>query len=279
MTGAMETPAAATDGADPQVRVNREMWASRDLLAQYSGRTLRPVEVVLMLRYRDALRTRVLELGCGGGRLSSYLLEIASELRGLDISPLMVAHCSSAYPAGIFEQGDLRDLSRYESGYFGCVCAPFNVLDVLDDGERRRVLTEIHRILTPAGLLILSSHNLAYAPRIPRPTQVLSRDPLASAKRLIRLPRRRRNWKRLQPLQRMTEDHAVLVDQAHDYSILHYYIGRDDQQRQLEQLGFELLECLDLDGRPVEPGAEAASCAELHYAARAQAQAPVLSTG
>lgn len=266
----MNRLSGASSGKGAQARVNAEAWTGRDLLAAYSGRTLRAPEISLLIRYRDALAGRVLELGCGGGRISGYLIDIADQFYGLDISATMVAHCRQMYPRGHFEQGDLRDLSRYEQDSFQAICAPFNVLDVLDDAERRDVLSAIHRLLVKDGLLIMSSHNLAYAPRIPRPTQVLSRDPLMTAKRLVRLPRRTRNWKRLQPLQQNAPDHAVLVDQAHDYSILHYYIGRDQQQHQLAELGFEMLDCLDLEGRSVGPGAEAQSHPELHYAARAR---------
>jgi SAM-dependent methyltransferase len=268
---AQEAGQGTTEGLDAQVRVNRELWASRNLLSQYSGRTLRAPEVVVLLRYHESFSGRVLELGCGGGRLSGYLIELAQQFHGLDISPVMIDHCRQAYPAGAFEQGDLRDLSRYETDSFEVVFAPFNVLDVLDDGERRRVLAEIRRMLSSNGLLVMSSHNLAFAPRIPRPTQVISSDPIKMAKSVIRLPRRLRNWRRLLPLQRTSNDHAVLVDQAHDYSILHYYIGRDDQQRQLAQVGFELIDCFDLDGRPVRAGDLAASCPELHYVARVAA--------
>ena len=42
-------------------------------------------------------------------------------------------------------------------------------------------------------------------------------------------------------------DYAIVNDSAHHYSILHYYISRDDQERQLAEHGFELIECLDLD--------------------------------
>jgi hypothetical protein len=34
------------------------------------------------------------------------------------------------------------------------------------------------------------------------------------------------------------------------------------------QVGYELLECLDLEGRCVERGESAAKCPELHYVAR-----------
>lgn len=44
--------------------------------------------------------------------------------------------------------------------------------------------------------------------------------------------------------------------------------GRDAQDRQLAAAGFTLLECLDLDGRVVQPGEQAAPHPELHYVAR-----------
>ncbi len=266
----MDAQAASAEQADPQILINRETWGSRNLLAEYSGRVLRPPEVMVLVRHRETLSGRVLELGCGGGRLSGYLIGIAQEFHGLDISPTMVRHCQEAHPNGVFVEGDLCDLSRYDTGYFEAVIAPFNVIDVLNDEDRRRVLSAIHRILQDHGLLVMSSHNLAYAPRIRKPTQVISRDPVTLAKRLVRLPRHARNWRRLAPFQKTAPDHAVLVDEAHGYSLLHYYIRQDDQRRQLAELGFELLECLDLDGKPVAPGNAAASHAELHYVARAQ---------
>jgi SAM-dependent methyltransferase len=180
----------------------------------------------------------------------------------------MVAHCRRTYPRGTFEEGDLRDLSRYGDGSFDVVFASFNVLDVLDDAERRRVLGEIHRILAGEGLLMMSSHNLAFAPRIPRPTRLRSRHPLDLARQLPQMPRQVRNWRRTLPLQRTAGDHAILVDEAHDYGILHYYIERDAQERQLAVLGFELVDCLDLDGQPVKEGSRAEAHPELHYLAR-----------
>jgi SAM-dependent methyltransferase len=261
-------PRSDSSGAQPQVQVNEALWAGEDLVRHYAGRSLRPAEVMLLVRHREALGGRVLELGCGGGRLSGYLDELARDFRGLDISPLMVEHCARMYPGGTFELGDLRDLSRYGDGSLDVVFASFNVLDVLDQSERLRVLGELHRIIAPAGLLIMSSHNLAHAPLIPKPSRLSSRDPIRIARQLISLPRRERNRRRLIPLQRVCEDHAILTDEAHEYGILHYYIGRDAQQRQLAQAGFELLECLDLDGREVPPGAQAASHPELHYVAR-----------
>lgn len=258
----------AAEAASAQAQLNERLWADTDLVAHYSDRALRPPEVMLLVRYREPLGGRVLELGCGGGRLSGYLIELAREFRGLDISAAMVAHCRAAYPRGGFEQGDLRDLSRYADGSFEVVVAPFNVLDVLDDAERLHALAEVHRMLAPEGLLIVSSHNLAFAPRIPKPSKLRSRHPLRAARQLAGMPRSVRNWRRNLPLQHSEGDHAVLVDEAHDYSILHYYIGRDAQERQLAAAGFALLECLDLDGRVVPPGEQAASHPELHYVAR-----------
>jgi SAM-dependent methyltransferase len=256
-------PSAAA--ADPQVEVNEALWAQQDLLRHYMGRTLRPAEVMILVRYRDAFAGRVLELGCGGGRLSGYLLELAQEFHGVDISATMVAHCRRAYPAGVFEVRDLRDLSHYPDGRFDLVFASYNVLDEL---ERRRVLADIHRIIADAGLLVMSSHNLAYAPSIPKPTAVRAPDPLRGARELLRVPRRVRNHRRLRVLQRVGSDHAILIDEAHDFAILHYYVDRDAQERQLAHVGFELLACVDLEGRPVGAGETAANAPELHYVAR-----------
>jgi SAM-dependent methyltransferase len=180
----------------------------------------------------------------------------------------MVDYCRRNYPQATFSVGDLSDMSSFEDGSYDAIVAPFCVVDVLGDTERRRVLREMHRVLVADGLLILSTHNREYAPHIPHPTRIIARRPRRVLENLRHVPRRLRNRRRLLPLQREETDYAILIDEAHDFTLLHYYILRDDQARQLAELGFALLECLELGGGSVGPGVRVPRCPELHYAAR-----------
>jgi SAM-dependent methyltransferase len=250
-----------------QQQVNTTIWRRGGFVWQYRRRRLRPPEGALIARYHDALSGRVLELGCGGGRITGHLIEVATSVYAIDIAPDMVAYCRRTYPSATFEEGDLRDLSGFETASWDAVVAGFNVVDVLTDAERATFLDEMRRILVPGGLLIFSSHNLACAPLLLPPQRNLTRNPLRFANRLLRLPRSLSNHRRLSRQQRVEEDYAILNDEAHDYSLLHYYISRDGQGRQLARHGFDLQACLDLAGNPVGPGESAYGFHELHYAA------------
>lgn len=254
---------------DAPTRVNLSMWRRGDQVGFYANRTLRPVEVILIGRYAEDLRGRVLELGPGAGRLTGYLAGLAGEVRALELSPAMVAYGRAHYPEAGFDEGDLRDLSRYETGSFGAVLAPCNVLDILTDGERRDVLRAVRRVLAPDGLFVMSSHNEGYLPRVPGPWHARTEDPLRFALDLTRIPRRVRNARRVRALQSRGRDHAIVNDGAHDFRLLHYFIARDAQEGQLAEAGLELLECLDLEGHDVPAGTSAPETVELHYVARA----------
>lgn len=251
-----------------QTALNAEVWAAGDFLGDYVGTELRPPEAALLEAFAPELTGRVLELGCGAGRVTRHLVEHARSVHAVDLSPRMVERCRQTCPRATCSVCDVGELSRFHSGSFEVVVASFCVLDVLDDTARRRALDEIHRVLAADGLLIASSHNLSYAPHIPKPTRFRARSPARMVRNLARVPLRVRNHRRLRRLERVESDYAVLVDEAHDFSLLHYYIARDAEQRQLAEHGFTLLECLDLDGAPVPPGEAAGHCPELHYAAR-----------
>jgi SAM-dependent methyltransferase len=257
--------------------INERLWRRAVTLPGYGGRVLRPVEVDLLLRHRDALSGRVLDAGCGAGRLLGYLLALGGEVHGVDISARMVEHCRQAYPAAQVAVGDLRTLAQAVRGPFDAVIAADNVLDVFDAADRSRVLSEIGTLLAPAGLLIFSSHNLSRAgadrgrPPSGRAQLLIdkvSSKPLIEIARALRsAPRRRRNRRRLRPLERHADGYAVLNDSEADYGVLHYYVERDQQERQLAAVGYELVECLDVDGSPVGAG-ETGRAPWLHYVAR-----------
>jgi SAM-dependent methyltransferase len=246
---------------------NARVWRRGRFVDEYAGSELRPPERVILERYREALAGRVLELGSGGGRVTSHLVGIAAEVHGLDIAPAMVDHARRRLPQATFHLGDMTDLSEFEPGSFGAVLALYNVLDVLGDTERAAQLDRIRALIEPGGLLVLSTHNRGHAASIRGP-HVRTGHPLKLAADLVRLPRRLRNSRRLRPHLRDEPGYAIVNDSAHEYSLLHYYIARDDQERQLADHGFELVDCLDLDGKPVGPGQQVPDTPELHYVAR-----------
>lgn len=257
-------------GASGPWTSNAQVWGGGDLVAYYGALPARDVETHLFRAYARPLAGRVLELGCGTGRLTRPLSEAASELIALDLSQEMVDACQERCPSARVEQGTLLDLSRFPDRGFDAVVAGFNVLDYLSDQERRGVLAEVHRLLVPGGLLLFSSHNRHFHARLAQAVWLLVGDPRHPLSGLRRLPTRLRNRRRLRAQVREERDYAIRNDASHDFSILNYFISRDAQARQLDEVGFDLVECLDLDQRVVPPGARAGRCPELHYVARAQ---------
>jgi 2-polyprenyl-3-methyl-5-hydroxy-6-metoxy-1,4-benzoquinol methylase len=271
---------AMPDLTDPRTvpaTLNRAFWSGGDHVAQYANRTLQPAEAMILLRYREQLSRRVLEIGCGAGRILGYLVALGGEVHGIDVSVAMVEYCRRSYSTAHISVADLGQVRASATGRFDAILAADNVIDVLDDAERRRILADLRAMLVPNGLLIFSSHNLGHGPgdhagpaphpRLARLGKVLDRNPSSAVRDVPRVLRRIRNRRRLAPLQYRASDHAVLNDSAHDYALLHYYIRRQDQERQLAETGFELLESLELDGTVVAAGEDGRSTS-LYYLAR-----------
>jgi SAM-dependent methyltransferase len=256
----------AERGERRQSEMNADVWRRGRFLSKYVSADLRPAETALLEHQREAIGGRVLELGCGAGRLTRHLVDVAREVHALDLSPAMIAHAERAVPGATFHLRDMTDLSLFEPESFDAVVASYSVLDVLDHDERGAQLDRLHRVIAPGGVLLLSTHNRGVLPLGGPGVRVTG--PLVLAADVVRLPRRLRNHRRLRHLERDESTYSIVNDVGHDYSLLHYYISRDDQERQLAEHGFELIECLDPDGRTVAPGDSAPAAHELHYAAR-----------
>lgn len=103
---------------------------------------------------------RVLDLGCGVGRLAEVLGGKYSSYLGVDISSEMIAAARKRVPQGVFLTADIADLSL-KAGSFDLILLMRNVLDILHPFSRRsRLIRKCRKWLSPNGVLIGSSHLL-----------------------------------------------------------------------------------------------------------------------
>jgi SAM-dependent methyltransferase len=255
------------DASNDPATLNAGVWRSGAWVGAYDHERLSPAEIRLLLHGRDALAGRVLELGPGAGRVTTYLADLATELTALELSPAMAEACRRRVPGARVDVRDMRDLDAFGDGAFDAVVAGCNVLDVLDDAERRALLAQLRRVLTPRGILQFSSHNLDHAGR--RPWQLRDvRGPRALAGEVLRLPANLRNHRRLAPLERHRDGYALRNDEAHGFSMLLYNITASAQRAQLAEAGFALERCLTDAGEAVDVDGPPSRMPYLHYAAR-----------
>ena len=230
------------------------------LTRQHAGRQLRDVESVLLERYRPVLHGAVLELGPGGSRLTEELVHQARAYVGLGPSSAVIGVCRQMYRTGRFLRGELVELEQFDAHAFNAVVACRCVIDALDGERRRLLLRGLHRVLSPAGLLIFSTQNDPTEDAVPRAEEKSSRRG--------GFLRGLRTRSAQAPMDERELGNELLSGIDGGLSLSHYKISRAGQERQLAELGFRVAECVDLAGHTVPHGDPAAQSPELHYVAR-----------
>ena len=124
----------------------RQSAAELDIFAASIGRTL------------DTF-SRVLDFGCGCGRVTRWLAPKAAnwELHGCDIDQLAITWDQEHLPFGTFVRTEGEPPLPYPDGHFDLVLN-HSVFTHLDEGYQDLWLEELHRIVAPHGILVLSVH-------------------------------------------------------------------------------------------------------------------------
>lgn len=101
-------------------------------------------------------RGRILEIGCGGGRVTALLAEAGAEVVGIDLSPELLACARRARVKASLVLADVRDLAL--RAQFDAIIAaddPFSHLT--RSADRDRALTCIAAHLAPGGIFVLDA--------------------------------------------------------------------------------------------------------------------------
>jgi len=101
--------------------------------------------------------SKILEIGCGPGNITRYLLRKRPDfdILATDVAPNMVELARKNNPAARCEVLDCRDLSRLDGRFDGIVCG--FCLPYLSKDDCAQLLRDCSGLLNPDGVLYLSA--------------------------------------------------------------------------------------------------------------------------
>ena len=140
-----------------------ELRAAHDVLAEFYADRLAdaldhmPAERAVLGLFCDlilaaGLGARVVDAGCGTGRLEPYLAARGLSPGGVDLSPGMIRVARRDHPGFGFDVADLRALPFGDACVAGVAC--WYSLMFLAPSDRPAAFSELARVLKPGGYLV-----------------------------------------------------------------------------------------------------------------------------
>lgn len=97
--------------------------------------------------------SRVLDAGCGSGRLGGELVRRGHTVVGVDVDPILIAHAEEDHPEGTWVVGDLST-DEVPEGDFDLAVAAGNVMAFIAVEGREQALRNIFNSLHPGGRFV-----------------------------------------------------------------------------------------------------------------------------
>jgi ubiquinone/menaquinone biosynthesis C-methylase UbiE len=220
--------------------VNKETYETSSVVKHYIKlNQLFPAEAAIFALLQDCLPgARLLDIGVGGGRTTTFFSKAVAHYTGIDYSQAMITACqkrSAEFQGKVsFEVGDVRRMPEYAADSFDLILFSYNGIDGMSAADRDLGLREIHRVCKPGGYFCFSSHNLQCLEGYLKLR--FGDNPLRYHRKIIKYVLLRlfnRNYRRF-----LDMDYAYIRDGVHNFRISNFYIKPAYQIDQLEKLGF-----------------------------------------
>ncbi|MGP6173260.1 class I SAM-dependent methyltransferase [Corynebacterium sp. A21] len=97
---------------------------------------------------------RILDAGCGTGRLGGYLAQQGHTVVGTDLDPILIEHARHDFPDCRWEVGDLG-VDELPEGNFDMIVSAGNVMGFVAEESREAALANIQRALAAEGRVVI----------------------------------------------------------------------------------------------------------------------------
>jgi ubiquinone/menaquinone biosynthesis C-methylase UbiE len=252
-----------------QARADQEGWKGWDEYADFydweNAQTLDRRDVKFWQGMAKRADGRVLELGCGTGRVTIPVARTGADIVGVDRSEEMLAHARrrlkrarlANQPSWI--RSDIRMLPFRKSARFDLVMAPYGILQSLvREEDLKATLESVSRVLSPRGVF-----GLDLVPDLPVWKEYRNR---------VRFQGSRRGGdSRITLVESVRQDRArqlTIFDQeyierrgderrARKFSLVFRTLSVPEMTARLERAGFRIRAILgDYNGKPWDPRAD-----------------------
>ncbi|PKW25538.1 class I SAM-dependent methyltransferase [Phycicoccus duodecadis] len=152
-------PSDGPDEARAEVRAAYDAIA-QDYAATYPGTEPEArLDLAMVEDFADRVLegggARVLDAGCGTGRMARFLADRGCSVVGVDISPGMLAMARRHHPDLEVHEASLTDLPFADASFDG-VLLWYSVIH-LPDEDLARALAEVARVVRPGGHVLVAS--------------------------------------------------------------------------------------------------------------------------
>jgi SAM-dependent methyltransferase len=137
----------------------------RDETSFYSHAPLRPTERALA--DATARGRKILDVGCGAGRVTGALTAMGHDITGLDIVPDCL-EAARQNPARVLKlvEGDMCNMPLESAQFDEVWCLRFSFNALLSNAERQSALREMFRVCKPGGRVLIESFNYWHGGRL-----------------------------------------------------------------------------------------------------------------
>lgn len=244
-----------------------EGWQGWDTYAPFydweNAQTVQRRDVAFWERLALAQTGRVLELGCGTGRITVPVARTGARIVGIDRSAPMLVRCRqrlrrARLPNASLLLGDIRHLPFRRRNGFTLVMAPYGILQSLTrEKDLKATIASVHQVLPKRGMFVVD-----LVPDLPRWSEYSRRRSLTGKRgrdtRLTLIESVRQDVRRKLTIfdQEYVEERGR-ERRVHRFTLTFRTLSVPQMSRRLEAAGFRIRAVLgDYQGGPWDPRAD-----------------------